>query len=138
MPPDSIKHLYSVIGGHTKRLKGKKIIVCASDKNIIEERIKKRIYSGENLEWIILNRDSFPPKPETVELHKNIIQRFRNGNCRTLFILGCPFWDEIKELEGTADTSIWINRGPNPDIEFVYYTIACASETRCYTSNSLL
>lgn len=126
-----------------KRIKGKKIIVCISDHDFIETYIDKKRNAGEtDIQYITLQRYSGTLQQvvqlfQTSQEEQQIIQDFKSGKIRTLFILGCPYWDEVKDLEGIADTSVWINRNLSHKeyAEALYYTIALGAEdTKCFVS----
>jgi hypothetical protein len=124
-----------------KRLKGKKIVICVTDHDFIEDLVNKKKKAGEkDIEFITLQR-YYGALQQTMCSRSNyeeqIFNNFKSGKIRTLFILGNPYWDEVKDLEGIADTSIWINRNLSckDHIEGLYYTIALAAEdTRCLVS----
>jgi hypothetical protein len=125
-------------------LKGKKIIVCITDHDFIEEYVNNKQKAGEkDIEFITLQRycGTLQQIMCSRSAHEEqIFNNFKTGKIRRLFILGCPYWDEVKDLEGVADTSVWINRNlsSKEHTEGLYYTIALAAEdTRCLISTSI-
>jgi hypothetical protein len=123
-----------------RRIKGKKIVICVSDHDFVETYIDKKRTTGQtDIQYITLQRyDGVLQQVQFFQAcQEQTLRDFKSGKIRTLFILGCPYWDEVKDLEGIADTSVWINRNLSHKeyADALYYTIALGAEdTKCFVS----
>lgn len=126
-----------------RRLKGKSIIVCITDHDFVDEfvtKMKKQRAEKDDIEIIETGRTNYNSGCNLYNefqrpVSQQKIDNFKMGKTRQLFIVGYPYWDEIKQLEGHADTAVYINRYTNPCKESLYHTIALSAlETRCLLS----
>jgi len=123
---------------------GQTIIICVSDSAHIAgyvRNLQRKGNKGVNIAQI--DRHQFPITLPNYSHHQvqMAYQNFQKGKHQKLFLLGCPYWDEVKSIDGLAENTVWINRqyGDKPQKDFMYYAIGLACKTaHIFTSQLIL